>query len=266
MKLCFSTLVCPAWSLDQIIANGASSGVGGVDFRGIGSEIDITRLPEFNDRLDETLALMRASELAMPCLNTSITLVAPSDRWEQMLDECQRYSNLAVKTNTSFLRIFGGGIPKEMSREEARAMAQRRLRQLLKICHNKPCRPILETHDDWTTSQQVLELVHEFSPQDVSVLWDIEHTFRHGEQPIDTATQLRRFIVHVHVKDSLRQENRNVQKLLGDGDVPLGDAVRSLRELRYDGWFSLETEKRWHADAPDPEASVPRFVQYMRGL
>src|SRR5437899_1575589 len=91
MKLCFSTLVCPLWSLDQMIAAATSAGVGGIDFRGIREEIDITKLSDFNDRLDETLALLRASELALPCLNTSVTLVAPADRWAQMLDECQRY-------------------------------------------------------------------------------------------------------------------------------------------------------------------------------
>jgi sugar phosphate isomerase/epimerase len=266
MKLAISTLVCPAWSLDQIVANCASSGVAGIDFRGIRDEIDITKLPEFNEKFGETNGMLRASELAMPCLNTSITLLAPADRWQQMLDECVRSANLATKTGTSFLRIFGGGIPKDMTREEARGMAQRRLRQLVKICHGKPCRPILETHDDWTTSQHVLELLHEFSPEEAGVLWDIEHTHRHGELPVDTATHMRRFIEHVHVKDSIRVDGKNVQKLLGDGDIPLPDAVRVLREIGYDGWYSLETEKRWHADAPDPEQSVPQFVRYMSAL
>jgi sugar phosphate isomerase/epimerase len=266
MKLAISTLVCPAWSLDQIIANCASYGVDGIDFRGIREEIDITKLPEFNEKIDETIGMLRASELKMPCLNTSITLVAPADRWQQMLDECQRSANLAAKTGTNFLRIFGGGVPKDMTRDEARAMAQRRLRQLVKICHGTPCRPILETHDDWTKSQDVLELLHEFSPEEAGVLWDIEHTYRHGEAPIDTASQLRRYIEHVHVKDSVRRDGKNAQKLMGDGDIPVRDAVHALREMGYDGWYSLETEKRWHPDAPDPELSVPHFVKYMKVL
>src|SRR5690606_22139309 len=59
MKLCISTLACPTWTLDQIIAGCAQAGVQGIDFRGIGDELDITRLPEFNRRLDETLARFR---------------------------------------------------------------------------------------------------------------------------------------------------------------------------------------------------------------
>jgi sugar phosphate isomerase/epimerase len=266
MKLCFSTLACPEWNFDQIIAAATSAGAGGIDFRGIREEIDITKLPEFNEKLDETLALLEASELAMPCLNTSVVLVSPADRWQQMLDEAQRYVILATKTTTQFFRVFGGGVPKEMSRDEARSMAQRHLRQLVKLCHGKGCRPILETHDDWTTAQQVLELIHEFSPDEVGVLWDIEHTHRHGEPAVDTVTQLRRYIAHAHVKDSIRVDGKNLQKLLGDGDIPLGDAVRALREIGYDGWYSLETEKRWQAEAPVPEVSVPQFVKYMNSL
>jgi sugar phosphate isomerase/epimerase len=266
MNLAFSSLVCPSWSLDQMIAAAAQNDVGGIDFRGIREEIDITKLPEFNEKLDETLALLRASEVSMPCLNTSVTLVSPADRWQQMLDEWQRSVNLAGKTRTHLLRVFGGGIPKEMTRDEARSMAQRRLRQLIKMTLGKSCMPILETHDDWTTSQNVLEMIHEFSPDEVGVLWDIEHTHRHGELPVDSATHLRRYLKHVHVKDSVRVEGKNKQLLLGEGDIPLRDAVHSLREIGYDGWYSLETEKRWHADAPDPDASIPNFVKYMSSL
>lgn len=263
MKLAFSTLVCPGWSLDQIITSAARYNLG-IDFRGIGPEIDVSRLPEFNEKLNETIDLLRASEVTLPCFNTSITLIAPAERWQQMLDECQRYARLAQRTGTRFLRIFGGGIPKEMSREEARAMAQRRLRQLVKICHRHGCQPILETHDDWTTSQQVMELIHEFSPGEVGVLWDIEHTVRRGEAPADSVSQLARYIVHVHVKDSRRNDaGRNVQLLLGEGDLPIKAAVDALNQHSFDGWYSLETEKRWQPEAPDPERSLPRFVEFM---
>src|SRR5947208_1961833 len=83
---------------------------------------------------------------------------------------------------------------------------QRHLRQLLKVCHSTGVTLLVETHDDWTTSPQVLELIHEFTPDEVGVLWDIEHPHRRGEAPSDTVASLRRYVRHVHVKDSLRAE------------------------------------------------------------
>ena len=107
MKLCFSTLACPEWTLDQIVRAAHQNQIGGVDFRGLGSEIDVTKLPAFNEGLPDTLDLFRRHDLRMPCLCTSVTLVSPPDRWTAMLDECARTAELASKTETRYMRIFG---------------------------------------------------------------------------------------------------------------------------------------------------------------
>lgn len=267
MKLCLSTLACPNWALEQIVAAAAENGIVGLDFRGIGSEIDITRLPQFSDGLPATLELLGRHGLEMPCLNTSVTLVTPaSERWEMMLDECRRYAALAEKTHTPFLRIFGGGVPKGMSREEARLLAQRHLRQLAKITRNFGVRALLETHDDWAASGQVLEILSEFDPADAGVLWDVEHPFRRGESVVDTASNLRQYLAHTHVKDAIRAGDQYHPKLLGEGELPLPGFVAALKQISYDGGICLETEKRWHAAAPEPEQSVPQFARYMRQL
>lgn len=201
MKLTFSTLACPTWDLRTIIDTAAANGIEGVDFRGVGEEIDVTKLPAFNDELDATLALMRDRNAAMPCLNTSVTLVSPApERWQAMLDECHRYAQLARRTGTQFIRCFGGAVPAGMTRDEARAMAQRHLRQLAKICRPNNCHIVLETHDAWSTSTEVLELVHEFSPDEAGVLWDMEHTHRRGEPSLETGEKLKRYVRQVLVQ------------------------------------------------------------------
>ena len=53
-------------------------------------------------------------------------------------------------------------------------------------------------------------------------------------------------------------------KLLGEGDLPLDRCIAALKSIGYDAWACLETEKRWHPTAPDPEQSVPQFAAYMR--
>ena len=52
MRLSFSTLACPEWGLRQIVEAAATHGISGVDFRGLGPEIDITRLPQFTISAD----------------------------------------------------------------------------------------------------------------------------------------------------------------------------------------------------------------------
>ena len=48
MKLSFSTLGCPEWSIDDIVANAVGFGFSGVGIRGIGGEMDFARMPAFS--------------------------------------------------------------------------------------------------------------------------------------------------------------------------------------------------------------------------
>ncbi len=266
MQLTFSTLACPDWTLPQIIGAAAANGMNGIDFRGIAADIDITRLAEFNDELPATMEMLRQHNLKVPCLNTSISVVSPAaERWQMMLDECHRHAVLADKLHTHFLRVFGGAIPKDLTREEARLLAIRHLRQLVKICAPAGCCVLLETHDAWSTSPQVLELISDFTPDEVGVLLDLEHPFRGGESPALTMEALGTRIRHVHIKDSNRISNKNIPTLLGQGTLPLVEMLGALRSINYDGWICLETEKRWHREqAPGPEQSLPQFVEFMK--
>jgi sugar phosphate isomerase/epimerase len=267
MKLTISTLCCPDWSLEQVIDACAAAGVTGIELRGLGPEIDVTRLRQFTLDLEPTLALLRGRGIALPCFATSVTLLSPSpQRWQEMLDEAHRYAQLAARAGTPFIRVFGGALPKGADRTEVLSVLQRHLRQIVKICKSHGARPLLETHDAWSTAAAVRELLHEFDPAEAGVLWDVEHTTRSGETPGDVVEALRPYLHHVHLKDSIWSDGKNVPKLLGEGDLPVGDAVRCLRAIGYDGWVCLETERRWHPDvAPAPEVSIPHFAAFMRG-
>lgn len=267
MKLCISTLACPDWTLDQIIDGCVAAGIQGIDFRGIGPDLDITTLPAFTTELEQTLARLRDKGLSMPCLNTSVALTTvDAEKWNGYLEECQRYAQLAGRTSTPFVRIFGGRIAEGMSRDEGRSLALRHLRQISKICRSHGCKPVLETHDDWITSDEVLELIHELTPDEVGVLWDIQHPFTKGEAVEQTAQRLRPYLCHIHVKDCREADGQRIPTLLGEGRLPIGPAVAAARAVGYDGWWSLETERRWLKGAPEPEKSVPQFAQFMRAL
>lgn len=271
MRLSVSTLACPQWTLPRIVRTASENGYRGVDFRGLGEEIDVTNLPEFNNELPETLELFKQHGLEVACLNTSITLVTPApERWQMMLEECQRNARLAERVHTPFIRVFGGQLAKDMTHDEGLILAKRHLRQLCKICQRYGCMPILETHDYWSMSSRVLEVIHEFDPSDAGVLWDIEHPFRVGESPRDTYETLKRFLKHVHFKDSTRVPNsnrpdgRSLPRLIGEGEIPVTEFWGLFREVGYNGWIALESEKRWHADGPEPDQSIPQFARWSR--
>jgi len=273
MQLAVSTLACPDWTLRQIVEAFCAHSIEGIEFRGLGAEIDITRSPEFTASLPETLTLLERSGLKAPCFASSVTLVSPGpERWQAMLDEAHRYAVLAPQTRTSFLRIFGGAATAGVSDEEALTMARRHLRQIIKICKPRGLTPLLETHNSLTASLAMRRLIGEFDPAEVGVLWDIEHTTRAGESPADVVETLSRWMRYIHFKDSVLDPNADGKRkkrpmLMGQGDLPLTEALKALQTVGYEGWISLESEKRWLPDAaPEPEVAIPHFAAYMRAL
>jgi sugar phosphate isomerase/epimerase len=211
------------------------------------------------------LKLLKQKHLSMPCLNTSVTLMTTGIvKWTAMVEEAQRCSRLASRTGTKFLRVFGGGIPTGMQRETARKIVSEHLAELIAVCDPNGCKPLLETHDDWTLGDELLQIISSFDASEAGVLWDLEHPWRNSESPMETATKLAHRIEHVHIKDTVRREGKSIPMLLGEGEVPIAECMDALASIGYTGWICLETEKRWHPEGPSPEQSVPQFAEYMR--
>lgn len=61
----------------------------------------------------------------------------------------------------------------------------------------------------------------------------------HGDDVLDLLRQYRDRIVHVHLKDQLKENNRQFVTL-GLGAVPNRTIVQTMDKTGYDGWYTLE--------------------------
>ncbi len=238
----------------------------GVDFRGYQQQIDVSQLVMFQSEWPATASLLRANSVQISCFSTSIALACPqAERWDAMLDETRRYCDLAHRCQCGLLRIFAGVVPREMNFAESLQLCRRHLRQLVKIAWPMGCRLVLETHDDWSATARMMQLLDGFDPKQTSVVWDIQHTTNAGETPGQSAKNLGEFLGYVHCKDMIKMpDGRIVQKTCGQGTLPLRDILLTLQSSGYEGWLCLECEKRWQAEAPEPEQSIPAFARYVR--
>jgi sugar phosphate isomerase/epimerase len=267
-RLTFSTLICPAWPLEKIIDQAARCGAQGIDFRGVETVVDHSTLPAFTTDAATTLAALKRHGLETPCMCSSIALMTPDPaKWNAMLEEFTRYLAISDTFGSAFIRIFPGRTPSEMPRDEAASMARRHARQLAKLASSHRVKPILETHDDWGASTEVIKLVADCDPDEFGVLWDVRHTWAAKETPEQALATLGTRLKHVHVKDSVMKDGREIPALLGEGVVSVGDSLRALKAANFAGWICLETEKRWHPDvAPLPEESLPQYVKFVRAI
>ncbi|MBN1641689.1 MAG: sugar phosphate isomerase/epimerase [Anaerolineae bacterium] len=267
MKLSFTTLGCPGWTLQQVVENAAHMGYDGVDFRGLLDQIDITQRPEFS-----THAAIRAARQLFADHGVAISGIAigaryaitdPAER-EAQFDETRRNMALAAELGTHILRVYGGRVPEGHTVDTILPYLVENLRTIGDEAEQYDVTLALETHDAWTDSATFARLMAQADHPRVRVLWDLHHPYRmNGEPPALTYHNLAPYTVSIHVKDSIPTAEGHQLVLLGAGDVPIKAMLELLVAGGYDGYAILESEKRWHPELAEPEVAFPQYVLKM---
>ena len=110
MKIAFSTLGCPGWSLDQVTAAVREHGYEGVELRLLDGEIVPPDLaPSERRRVHEAF---KGAGVPIVCLDTSSRFTAPEAEARRAQEEStRRYLELANELEAPMIRIFGGNLP-----------------------------------------------------------------------------------------------------------------------------------------------------------
>lgn len=270
MKLAFTTLGCPAWDMATIISRAVAYGYDGVDFRGCQSALNVYELPAFTTDVKDTAQRFADAGLALPCFSSSVSVYTRDNgELEKRIRELRAYAALCAHFGTRFIRIFGGAIG-DTPRDQAIDVFVANLAPMLAVAKDHGVTLLLETHDDWTECGPIRRIIDAANSPQLGVLWDVHHPYRvAGESPDQTWASLGRWIANTHWKDSaLDPAEKSGYRLclMGEGDIPLKEIFACLKKNGYDGWLTLEWEKRWHAGLAEPEVAFPQFITFMHGL
>ncbi|MBV9673294.1 MAG: sugar phosphate isomerase/epimerase [Verrucomicrobia bacterium] len=272
MKLSFSTLGCPDWSFDQILTNGRRYGFDGVAFRGIRRELDLAKVPEFSSgKIEDSRRRIEDAGLSTSMILTSASLmIADPGELEKSLQLAESHIDIASALGCQFVRVYGGRIDTGVSRAVAVQRAGDRLRRLGDYAGKRGVDVLIESHDDWVFTGLLRRAVQAAACRSTGILWDVHHPYRIAEESIaHTWDNICSWVRAVDIKDSITDFNarlgyRYVQ--IGEGDVPLRDALALLRSANYNGWLTFEWEKLWHPHLEDAEVAFPEFIRRIRGL
>jgi sugar phosphate isomerase/epimerase len=264
----FTTLGTPEYDIETVCERAAEWGFEGVDFRGLGEDLDVTQAPAFGERLEETRALFDERDLAVSGLSTSISICGTEDR-EAALSEAERTIALCTDLGAEYARVFGHGDP-DATVEERAAVGAEMMDDILALEGADELTWAVESHDRWTSGEDLAVLLDAIDAENVGALWDVGHTPRvGGEAPAETLEHIGDDVVYAHVKDAVHDPAHPEAMddgwryvLPGEGEVPVGEALDLLAERGFDGWVVFEHEKRWHPELPDPEEAYPAFVEW----
>ncbi|MGI6611176.1 MAG: sugar phosphate isomerase/epimerase family protein [Limnochordia bacterium] len=266
MKLCFSTLGCPDWSWSRVVEAAPRMGYDGLEIRGIQGEMHLPKAEPFlPHNIGNTMADLAKRGLSIACLGASSHFHGPNV--DENVKEAKAYVDLAVRLRVRYVRVFGDKIPDPAKKEQTLQRVAASLRELGEYAAPQGVRILIETHGDFSRSQDLLDVLERVDNPYVGVLWDAHHPYRFcGEALADTFAQLGKYVFHVHLKDSVTTADGIRYCLPGEGDVPLRKVIELLRSGAYQGWLSFEWEKRWHPELEEPEVALPAFARVMRDL
>src|SRR5262249_57835298 len=148
MKLAFSTLGCPEWNLDQLVAAARESGYEGVEWRGYLAEMDLPKSAVFAPAVrGETRQRFREAGLEFASLGSSVRLAdpAPEARRREKASFTE-YAELAQFLGCPMVRVFGGNLPSGTTRVAALPSMSAFLRELAEIAAERGVTAILPTH------------------------------------------------------------------------------------------------------------------------
>ena len=266
MKIAFSTLSCPRWDLDTIVARAGEYGYDGVDFRGLGDELEVYNLPAFTADAAATRRRIEDAGLKVAGFSSSARMFDATDAARaDSLDQVKRYAELCARFDAPLIRVFGGRL-EGTPLAAAVPIAAETLDGMAAAA--APARIVVETHDDWVATAPLAEVMRRVRAGNVALLWDLHHPYRlAGEAPRESYDNIARFTRGVHVKDSrLNADGSHSPALPGEGDVPLAELVQMLLDGGYDGYFTVEWEKRWIAGIAEPEQALPAYADFLRRL
>jgi len=260
-RLAFSTLAFPDADLATAVSLGRSWGYAGVELRLIDGElIDLAMPAEARARVKRTLA---AAGLPAVAVDSSIRLTG-----EDPGPELRRFLELASDWEAPLVRVFGGPLPGEGPGRRARLEAAARVLEAAAPAAERLGVAIgVETHDAFSASAVVAELLALVDSAAVGAVWDSHHPHRMGERAADVWANLGPRILLAQVKDARPDPGRDdgwQLVPLGDGEVPVRDMLALLSAGGYHGWVSVEWEKRWHPEIAAPELALPQHLAMLR--
>ncbi len=245
---------------------------------------------ESDARVEEIGALVRGKGLEVSCLTPYYFEYNNPDKTERDRDNegLKHVIHMASLLDCKFIRIYGGRFGDDEVDEGNVKLATLAdsMRMLGDIAGKHGITLVLENHFHTmtTTAAITARIMKAINHPYVGILYDQANlAFLHAEECQEAIALQKDYIRYVHAKDMvyrpgnktfksaevshINEEDRIVfSRVIGQGIIPWPEIIRELRGF-YDGWLSMEYERRWTTkDLPPADIGMREGAKVLRGL
>lgn len=266
-RLAFSTLGCPDWSFEQILAYAEENKYGGIELRGLRRELDLSKCPEFRDAnaIRETIKKAKEAKVKFVNLGASTNLhLKAGPELDKGMDEAKRFIDIAAAISCPYVRVFPNNLPKDEDKQAVLDRIRQHLSQLGDYAASRTVTVLMETHGEVVYAADLLNIMEPLNHPHTGLVWDCVNMFSvTREAPALVYPKLKKYIFHAHIKDYRMEAGKMRYCNFGRGESPILAAVELLRKDNYKGYYSFEWEKLWHPELEEPE---PVFTEYANAM
>ncbi len=246
----------------EIAALASRHGVGLVELRAVGNQIDIPAYAEEQRWLEKSPVNLLGSEgVRIAGLNSSAKLSQP---FEEAAQEINSFAPLMEHFGVTGLRVFDGSM--DPAKEQDKVWQWLDAWEALREKQGWSFNLSIETHSSLLHTDDIARLFSR-GHEHVDLLWDSHHTWKHsGLDPVTLWPEVKPWTTHIHFKDSISKPSERhdyTYVLPGEGEFPLLPLLDCLKEDGFTGPVSLEWERLWHSYMPPLEDALTALAGHL---
>jgi len=251
MKLAFSSLAYPDLTLTDVVKRVSKMGYDALELR-VADDGRHLR-PSYPIREEDGVALrgVEVSDLAAYARFSD----NPVEN-ESSMKLIETLADIASALRALGVRVYAGNASDFDALAEA-------LNSAAELAGSHSVKVMVETHgpllDKVSNLARLLPKL-----RGVWILYDPANVIFAGGKHEEVFPLIRDKLAHVHVKDYVLRDNNPLYCAPGQGVVPLTSIMDDLKSSGYNGYVSVEWEKMWHPELPDPDSVLPAYRVYLK--
>ncbi|HVZ95052.1 MAG TPA: sugar phosphate isomerase/epimerase [Phycisphaerales bacterium] len=268
LRLAFSTVATPDWTLPRVVEAAAQYGYDGVELRSMGrGGAELACEPALTDGA-KVRRLFADAGLTPSGVASGCTFDAPVNPpvmgellkpHEKIIANAKQYIDIAHEIGASYARVYAFKIPNGERRHRTLTRIARRLAAVCTHARHRNVSVVIENGGDFSSASDLAEIINVVGSPYLMALYDLEAGMAVGDQPRDAVRLLGRKLIAARIKDSLHGR----PCALGKGSLPCRELIRAMREANSSAWLVYTWDRAWLSHLAPSEEMLPHAARQL---